>query len=127
LVYLKEVRGLAPKETFLTLKAGYKMRKGMCSYYMKLHKKGNDVVLAVCDEELLGKYFTDGKLRLHIKEDFYGGSKVGREELLKALKEATIINAVGERSVSIVIGDNNVLKEAIIRICGIPHVQLIKF
>ena len=99
----------------------------MHRYYIKLHRRGRDVVLAVCDEELLGKSFSDGRLKIHVKEEFYGGERVGIERVFEAMEEATIINAIGERVVSAITRGNEVLEEAVIRVCGIPHIQIIKF
>lgn len=94
--------------------------------YLKIRRVQKDVVVAVCDENLLGKKFKEGKLRLHIKEDFYGGQLVSIKEGIDAIKEATIANIVGENIIRKLIEEGLIIEEAVIKIAGIPHVQIIK-
>jgi len=94
--------------------------------YLKIRRVQKDVVVAVCDENLLGKKFEEGKLRLHIKEDFYGGQLVSIKEGIDAIKEATIANIVGENIIRKLIEEGLIIEEAVIKIAGIPHVQIIK-
>lgn len=94
-------------------------------YYVKVHRRNRDVIVAVCDSELLGMTLKEGDLRLYVNPDFYGGEKVSSEELSNILREATIVNAVGERIVKELIGDNDLLRKAIISVEGVPHIQLI--
>jgi len=94
--------------------------------YLKVRRVQKEVVVAVCDENLLGKKFEEGKLRLHVKEDFYGGQLVSIKEGVDAIKEATIANIVGENIIRKLIEEGIIIEEAVIKIAGIPHVQIIK-
>ena len=94
--------------------------------YLKVWRIGKDIMVAVCDEDLLGKKFRDGNLKLEINEKFYGGRLVPIEEGVKAVKEATIANVVGEKIINELKKEKLVIEEAIIRIAGIPHVQIVK-
>lgn len=94
--------------------------------YLKVRRVQKEVVVAVCDENLLGKKFKEGKLRLHVKEDFYGGRLVSIKEGVDAIKEATIANIVGENIIRKLIEEGLIIEEAVIKIAGIPHVQIIK-
>ena len=99
----------------------------MASYaYMKVHVKGNVRVLAICDEEILGKTFREGKLKIEVKKEFYGDKKVLLDEVFEAIENADIVNMVGENVVNEAIRRGCVLEEGIIRIAGIPHVQIVK-
>ncbi len=84
------------------------------------------MLVVVCDSELLGKKFNQGKLKLEVKESFYRGTEASVEECLTALREATIANLVGSivrHAVKVgIIERSNVLK-----IQNVPHAQLVRF
>ncbi|VVB73245.1 Uncharacterised protein [uncultured archaeon] len=64
-------------------------------------RKGN--VLAMCDEGVLGKKYSEGKIVLDLikHRGFYEGEALDEssEELKRMISEADSINAVGKRSV----------------------------
>jgi hypothetical protein len=41
--------------------------------YVKIHKTENKDIVAVCDEDLLGKKFEEKELILDVSEEFYKG------------------------------------------------------
>ncbi len=90
---------------------------------VKIHKSYRDVI-AVCDPELLGKKFEQGKAVLELT-DFYNGEGISEQELIKLLKnyaaEDATFNIVGEKSISAA------LKAGIITQQGIRKVQNIPF
>jgi len=94
--------------------------------YLKVRRVQKEIVVAVCDEDILGKKFQEGELKLHVKEDFYGGKLVSMREGIDAIKESTIANIVGKKIIQKLIEEGLVIEEAVIKIAGIPHVQIIK-
>ncbi|MGQ9529814.1 MAG: DUF424 domain-containing protein [Candidatus Bathycorpusculaceae bacterium] len=94
--------------------------------YMNLRKIGNNVLLAICDAEILGKTLREGKITFHIKEEFYKGAKVNIEEALAMIENSTIINMVGKNVVEKAVEKGYVHPEAILIIEGIPHAQIVK-
>ncbi|AEH24380.1 DUF424 domain-containing protein [Pyrococcus yayanosii] len=94
--------------------------------YIKVYRVQGEVLLAACDEELLGKTFREGELRLDVKERFYKGELVEVDALADFLKEATIANLVGERCVGKAIELGYVDEERVLRIQGVPHAQMAK-
>jgi len=90
--------------------------------YVKIHK-GSTIVLAICDENLIGKKFEEGDLCLDVNEAFYKGEKKTKEEVLELLKEYKNVNIVGEESVKVGIESGVISKDSIITIGGIPHAQ----
>jgi hypothetical protein len=94
--------------------------------YVKVHHHGKDVVVAICDEDLLGKTFSEGAVKIEVSEKFYGGEKMKIEEAMKVAKEATIANFLGKNSVKYAVKSKLVHKDAVIVIASIPHAQLIK-
>ncbi len=91
---------------------------------IKIHKSYRDVI-AVCDSNLLGKTFEQGKMQLNVKETFFGGEEIEPENLLQVIKdmdkEDATFNIVGENSINIA------LKAGIIKKQGIKTIQEIPF
>jgi len=80
-------------------------------------------VVAICDEDLLGKVFEEGKAQLNVKENFYAGEKKEREETLDVIKhmmrEDATFNVVGEESVNALIECGALRKEGVGEIGGV--------
>ncbi len=85
------------------------------------------MLLAVCDCDLLGKTLREGKIVFHIKDEFYNGRKASVEEAMGMIDNSTIVNLVGKCCVEKAIAEGYVHPEAVIKIEGIPHAQIIKF
>ncbi|MDH5815531.1 MAG: DUF424 family protein [Candidatus Nezhaarchaeota archaeon] len=94
--------------------------------YVKIHRHGGDVVVAVCDAELLGKTFAEGAVKIEVSEKFYGGEKMSLKEAMKIAKKATIANFLGENCVKYAIKRKLIHKDAVTVVASIPHAQLIK-
>ena len=94
--------------------------------YLNLRKIGNNVLLAICDAEILGKTLREGKIVFNVKEEFYKGAKVSVEEALDMMANSTIVNMVGKNIVRKAIERGYVHPEAILNIEGVPHAQIVK-
>jgi hypothetical protein len=94
--------------------------------YIKLRKIGNNVLLAICDCELIGKTLRDGKIVFCVKEDFYKGVRVHIDEAVDMIANSTIVNMVGKRVVKKAIEKGYVHPEAVLNIEGVPHAQIVK-
>ena len=94
---------------------------------MNLKKIGRNVLLAMCDAEILGKTLREGKIVFCVKEDFYKGARVNIEEAVLLIKNSTIVNMVGKNIVTRAIERGYVHPEAVLEIEGIPHAQIVKF
>ena len=95
--------------------------------YVNLKQAGRNVLLAVCDCELLGRTLREGKIVFHIKEEFYNGRKASVEEAIGMIDNSTIVNLVGKCCVEKAIAEGYVHPDAVIKIEGIPHAQIVKF
>jgi hypothetical protein len=93
---------------------------------MHVYKQGSDVLIGACDEELLGKSFSEGKFHLSVDKKFYDGERVNVAILRKYLAEATIANLVGEETVKCAVGLDLVSEDCILRIDGVPHAQMVR-
>ena len=94
--------------------------------YAKLSKCGEHVLLATCDEELLGEVLREGKIVFKIGEEFYKGPKMPVKEAIELMRDSTVVNMVGPNIVQKAIEQGLVHPEAVLNICGIPHAQIIK-
>lgn len=95
------------------------------NFYFKAHRHSKELMLAVCDEEVLGQTFREGDVHITVGEGFYGGDLIGEEELRSRLGMFTIVNIVGNRSVEIAISEGIVDPEAVIVIGGVKHAQAV--
>jgi len=94
---------------------------------VNLRKWGHYVLLATCDAELLGKVLRDGKIVFEVREEFYKGSKVSVEEAIDLMRQSTVVNMVGECIVGRALEKGLIHPEAILKISGVPHAQIVKF
>jgi hypothetical protein len=93
-------------------------------FRMKVYRVKGEVLVAVCDAELVGRTFREGDLKLEVKEDFYG-REAGEEEVRAALRNATIANITGERAVKLAISMGIVDKDKVLKIEGCWHAQMV--
>ena len=84
------------------------------------------MLLAVCDCELLGRTLREGKIVFHIKDEFYNGRKASVEEAMGMIDNSTIVNLVGKCCVEKAIAKGYVHPDAVLKIEGIPHAQIVK-
>ncbi len=94
--------------------------------YVNLKKIGRNVMLAICDCELLGKTLRQGKIVFHVKDEFYNGGKLAVDEAVRMIENSTIVNMVGKNCVEKAIEKGYVHPEAVLQIEGIPHAQIVK-
>ena len=93
---------------------------------VKIHKDQRCSLVAICDKNLIGKTFQEGKLKLEVKKDFYGDMLCSVEEAVNLLNNAELANLVGEKIVKATIENKLIDPRAVMYIDGIPHVQIMK-
>ncbi|MBN1923580.1 MAG: DUF424 family protein [Nanoarchaeota archaeon] len=89
----------------------------------KLHVKGKELVLAACDEDLIGKtlHAVNGA-EIFINPSFYKGEHVSADKLVELVREATIVNLFGKETLNAV----KSLNLNVLNIGGVPHSQVFK-
>ena len=91
--------------------------------------KSYRIVVAVWDEELLGKKFESETAQLDVKESFYKGEEKSFEETIELMKslsrEDATFNIVGEKSVAAAIESGIIGKENVDSVAGIPYVLIL--
>lgn len=97
---------------------------GQCGdFWVKLHPAGRDIILAVCDAELIEKTFKEGRLSITVYHSFYGGVLVDEKGLREHMRSASILNLVGKRCIEKAIESGWVDPENILKIGDVPHAQ----
>ncbi len=96
--------------------------------YVKVYETPNGTMLAMCDEELIGMQFKEGKKRLDLKtySGFYTGEKKSEKEAEEIVSKSKIYSAniVGKRSVGVLIKLGIVKEEEVMHIQEVPFVHL---
>jgi len=95
-------------------------------FWSKIYRVKDQIVVAICDEDLINKTLDFDGLRFHVDKKFYGGEIIDETKVLKLLENATIGNLVGKEIVSLALKKKYIAKENIILISDIPHAQFIQ-
>jgi len=102
------------------------MATTLTDVYVNVRRHGKQTILATCDCEICGKTLRDGKIVFEVREEFYKGIKVTIEEAIDLCRQSTIVNMVGKCIVRQAVKAGLVHPEAVLRIDGIPHAQIVK-
>ena len=84
------------------------------------------LLVAVCDEDVLGETFEDGEFSLTVTEEFYGGDPVDEHTVIERLTEATVANIVGTRAVELAIQEGFVDEANVLDVGSTRHAQLLR-
>lgn len=91
----------------------------------RIHKHGDERLLAACDEELLGCTFSEGVVKVTISENFYGMDTMTEETLGERMGSVTMMNLFGERAIAVGIEKGFVAPENVLIVAGIKHAQVV--
>ncbi len=94
--------------------------------YMKQYDTQGQLLVAVCDKEIIGKKFHEGELTLIVDAGFYKGVDACESEVKDALTCATIANIAGEKAIACAVECGCVDPDTVIFIEGIPHAQMVR-
>lgn len=90
---------------------------------VKIHKSYRNVV-SICDSDLIGKRFEEGKLQLDLTGEFFKGEEKAHKEVKELIedlsKEDASFNIVGKKSVDLALASGIVGKEGIREVSGVP-------
>ena len=92
---------------------------------LRIIKTRGEVLVVICDKDLLGKEFRQGEFRLKVSESFYRGEEASVEKCISALNEATIANLVGS-IVEDAIKAGIIDPHCVMRIQNVPHAQMVR-
>jgi hypothetical protein len=91
----------------------------------KTHKVGGQVVLGICDKELVGKKIREDP-EFVVNEGFYFQNEADEEGLKSLFESSTIANLVGKKIIEFSLDKKLITKENVIMIGDIPHAQIVK-
>jgi hypothetical protein len=91
----------------------------------KVHKREDRTVVAVCDAALLGQKFTEGDRQLDLSGDFYKGDEMDEKAVGDLIRNADVVNLVGEEAIKIGLQEEVITQDHVITIANIPHAQAV--
>lgn len=98
-------------------------------FWGKVFGVKHDIVLAICDQDLIDKKITDKRKNLDVRvtKHFYGEKIIEDEATaVRMMGRATIGNLIGKRITALAESHGFITKENVISIGGIPHAQFVK-
>ncbi len=95
-------------------------------FVMRVHRVRAEFVVAACDAELVGRELPIGDRgrTVTVSGQFYGERRVDREELLWALKRATVANLLGARVLRLAQDEGLVAPGGAGTLGGVPHAEI---
>lgn len=94
--------------------------------YLRIHRNPKGKVVAVCDEDLLGKVLEDKDMRMDLERyrSFYDETKAGAAEVEDALRSFDSANIVGKEAVGVAIKMGLAGKKDVMYIKKTPYIQI---
>ena len=99
--------------------------RGDLMFSYKIFRQNDDILLAISDSDIIGKTFKEDEVEIKVTEDFYSDKLCNDTEAKDLIKNSTIINAIGENIINLLLKENMIDEEKILRISGVPHAQII--
>ena len=90
--------------------------------YVKFHRESSTIV-AICDQDIIGKEFHEGKFHLQVSESFYKGELKTEEEVREIMLQFSSLNIVGKESINLALALGVISPESLLTIQGVPHAQ----
>lgn len=90
---------------------------------VKIHSSYRNVI-AICDSNLIGKTFEEGKRAITVNPHFFQGEEKNEQDIAQIMEEGSAedytFNIVGPESVALALKLGIIKQEGIIQIQGIP-------
>ena len=84
------------------------------------------LLVAVCDEDVLGETFESDELSLTVTEEFYGGDAVDERAVVESLSRASVANIVGTRAVELAVDEGFIDEANVLEVGSTLHAQLLR-
>ena len=95
-------------------------------FSVKITDYQKNLMLNICDIDLLGKNISEDKLNMNISKSYYGEKIIEHEEAKSLLKTASIINMVGKETISLSLELGVGSEHGVKTIDGIPFLIVFK-
>ena len=90
----------------------------------KIHKSGDEVVLAIADKSIIGKTFKEGNIEFHVSKDFYNDRVCDKSQVKRLVKSSSIVNAVGKNIIALMIKEKIISRDSVLKIGDTFHAQI---
>lgn len=92
---------------------------------VKKHHNGARLILAACDDNLLGQKIEDDTKIIDCSSDFYNGEKISKEDFVILIGKAYMVNAVGKETTNILADKKFANNTEIKFISGVPYINIL--
>ena len=93
-------------------------------FWARVIRTPEATLVNVCDENLLGKEFSENEIILRVTRLFYGEKVIDVSELKDLLEMGDIISLVGEKCISVAVEMGIATWKAVRRVRGVPHLNI---
>lgn len=98
----------------------------MTTFSVKTTDYQKNLMLNICDPELLDKELIQDQLKIQISRSYYGQKLVDKDEAITLLKNSSIINMAGKETVSLSISLGIGSENGVRIIDGVPFLIVFK-
>ncbi|WP_227353315.1 DUF424 domain-containing protein [Haladaptatus salinisoli] len=84
------------------------------------------LLVAVCDDDVLGETFEAENVSLTVTEEFYGGDEVDENEVVDSLARASVANIVGTDAVALAVEAGFVDEANVLDLDSTRHAQFLR-
>ncbi len=81
--------------------------------FFRIHRRDTTEILAICDEDLLGKVLSNDKIRMRVPIEFYKGQAISISDAFQLMRRYVNINILGS-VIELGIEKNQIKKDAVI-------------
>ncbi|HSG73951.1 MAG TPA: DUF424 domain-containing protein [Nitrosopumilaceae archaeon] len=96
------------------------------SFSVRVTNHQNNLMLNICDSDLLGKKIVDKKVTMNITKSYYCERFVEKDEAESLLKKSSSINMVGKETISLSISLGIGSSQGVKEINGVPFLIIFK-
>ena len=93
---------------------------------LRERKTEEGLLVAVCDDDVLGETFENGDVSLTVNEEFYGGDEADEDDVVESLSRAQVANIVGTRAVDVAVEAGIIEEATVLEVDGTRHAQLVR-
>jgi hypothetical protein len=93
---------------------------------LNIHENNQSTIITLCDSELVGKTFEEGKKILDLSSDYYKGQEYTDTSVIAdTLRNADIIMAVGQKAIDLLKREELLTTDETKTIQEIPYTQVV--
>ncbi|MFB5609303.1 MAG: DUF424 domain-containing protein [Nitrosarchaeum sp.] len=95
-------------------------------FSVKVTEYQKNLMLNICDADLLGQNIIQDELNITISKSYYGNQIIEKDEAKKLLETSSIINMVGKNTISLSLELGIGSEHGVKKISGIPFLIVFK-